>query len=227
MNIIKKSSLFLALSLFVGSVAFAQDKGDGDYRGIEETQDRIETTYMAVYEILDDYPEAEYTYVYEDGSVVEVEIEGIPNNRDAKQLEVHLIDLNELKKDIQNMATRVGVYYVTETAPKPKVGYEDFYENLYRDIEYPEEAENKGVEGTIFVKFVVDTEGMLDYITASEDIETPISFVVDDMKQEAIDAVTKTSGEWTPAKIGGVAVPQLVMVPVQFKLNSPYFRPIF
>lgn len=216
---------FSLLALF-SIPAFAQVERN-DYQEIEKKQDRIENLYVEVYDILEEYPECTYTYVHEDGEVTEVTIDGIPDNRDKKQLEVYLIDLEELKSDIFNLTNRVGIYYVTETEPKPEMGYEDFYTALHSNLTYPSDAESNGVEGTVFVKFIVDHEGNVEHVFADEDIETSFDWVVSDLKKEAKKAIKATSGEWEPAEVGGVPVSQWVMIPVQYKLESPYTRAIF
>jgi TonB family protein len=218
------SNLLAILLLGTFSIStFAQVESD-NYQEIEKKMDRIENLYAEIYEILEEYPESNYTYVREDGKVSEVKVDGIPNERDKKKLELYLIDMEDLKSGISNLTNRVGIYYVTETEPKPEMGYTDFYSELHSNLSYPSEAEDNGVEGTVFVKFIVDPEGNVENVFAVEDIETSFDWVINDLKKEAKMAVKATSGKWEPAKIGGVPVSQWVMIPVQFKLESPYTR---
>jgi len=208
------------------SLPLLAQENENNYLDNEKKQDQIEELYVEAHNIMDDYPEVTYSYVYEDGNVSAVMIEGVSNNRDKEQLEVYLIDMERLKKQLFNLPNRTGVYYVTETSPEPKNGYLDFYSTLQSNLEYPESAEDEGVEGTVFVKFVVDPQGDVAALKATEDIEAPRDWIVQELKQEAKNAVQETSGAWNPATKGGIPVSQWVMVPVQFKLESPYFRPI-
>ncbi len=224
---IKKLLTVLTINFMVCLLAFpvmAQNTYK-NYDEIEQTQDLIEDLYVDIYDIIDEYPDVTYNYVYEDGVVTGVMIEGIPDNRLAKQLELYLIDMDELKRSIYNMSNRTGIYYVTETEPKPSNGYNDFYNQLYNNIAYPEAATDNSVEGTVYVKFVVDHEGRINNILTAEDIEAPGDWIVKEMKKEAREAVKSTSGQWTPARVGEVPVAHWVVLPVQFKLEErPFSR---
>jgi hypothetical protein len=215
-------TLIAFFTLCVSQSAFAQTK---HYDEIEKTQDKIESLYMNVYGIMDLYPGTTYQYIHDGDEVSSITITGIPVEKDKTQLEGYLTELEKLKKDIFNLSNRVGVYYAAETEPKPKTGFDDFYASMQRNLTYPEDAKENGVEGLVFVKFVVDSRGNIGHIVADEDIDTSFNWVVDDMKKEAKAAVKSTSGQWEPAKIGGIPVSQLVVLPVQFKVESPYFIP--
>jgi len=216
--------------LFVGLMVMplqAQKDQKKSYEEIEKRQDDIEQMYMQIYGIIEEYPEATYDYMYDDGEVTAVVVENVPNANDKRQLELYLMDLEDMKKDIFNMTNRVGVYYVAETEPVPKDGYKSFYENLRGLVTYPEQAEDLGVEGTVYVKFVVNDKGDIANVIAAEDIKTDTEWVVESMVAEAKRAVEATSGDWIPAKIAGIPVSHWVVIPVQFKVDSPYYRPLF
>ncbi|MEJ2006487.1 MAG: hypothetical protein P8X57_16355 [Cyclobacteriaceae bacterium] len=59
--------------------AQAQKDQMKSYDEIEKTQDEIESMYMQIYGIIEDYPEATYEYVYDDGEVTGVVVENIAN----------------------------------------------------------------------------------------------------------------------------------------------------
>lgn len=214
----------VAVAVLLMADVRAQDQ-EMTYDEIEKKQDKIEDLHTMIFGIIDAYPDATYRYVYDDGEVTDVVVTNIPDNRDSKQLAVHLIDLEDLKAEIMNLKNRTGVYYVTETEPRPVEGRDEFFRDIQGLIQYPESAESHSVEGTIYVKFVVDSEGNIENIYASENVESPGDWIVQDMKQEAIRAVKATSGDWEPATVGGVPVSDWVVVPVQFKLTSPMFQP--
>jgi hypothetical protein len=217
-------TLIAFFTLYVSQSALAQTK---HYDEIEKTQDKIESLYMNVYGIMDLYPGTTYQYIYDGDEVSRITITGIPVEKDKIQLEGYLTELEKLKNGIFNLSNRVGVYYSTETEPKPKEGFNELYTSLQRNLTYPENAKENSVEGLVFVKFVVDEKGNIDNIVASEDIDTPFDWVIDDMKKEAKAAVKSTSGQWEPAEIGGIPVSKLVVLPVQFKLESPFFIPLY
>ena len=220
----KKLITILLTFLLLGFIS-TQNDDNMSFDEVEKIQDNIEDMYVDIYRIIDKYPAVTYTYVYDNGQATAVNIEGIPENYDKKRLEVYLLDLDNMKHKLADISNRVGIYYMAETEPKPKMGYREFYENLYKSLTYPESATDNGVEGTVFVKFVVEDDGEVDHIIASEDIEAPGEWIVKDMKQEAKKAVKETSGNWEPAKIGGIPVAQWVVLPVQFKIKErPFSR---
>ncbi|NJN25235.1 MAG: energy transducer TonB [Cyclobacteriaceae bacterium] len=198
------------------------------YGEIENTQDKIEDLYLKVYTIVDDYPHMTHEYIYDGDKLTGVRIDGVDNKRAKDQLEIYLVDLENLKRNIYNQSNRFGIYYTTETEPKPKMGYRDFYSELQSNLSYPERAKDNNVEGTVFVKFVVDHNGEISFVKTAEDIEAPMDYIVDAMKEEAKEAVLATSGQWEPAKIGGVPVAEWMLIPVQFKLedNSYFLSPL-
>ena len=218
------SAVFVAL---ITIPLHAQKEDTKTYDEIEKTQDDIENMYMQIYGIMEDYPEATFNYEYNDGDVAGVVVENISDANDQEQLELYLMNLEEMKQDIFNMTNRVGIYYVAETEATPKDGYKEFYNSLRARLIYPEAAKELGVEGTVFVKFVVDDKGDISAIVASENMKTDSDWVVESMIKEAESAVKATSGKWNPATVAGIPVSQWVVVPVQFKLESPYYRPLF
>lgn len=76
-------------------------------------------------------------------------------------------------------------------------------------IVYPPEAEAEGVEGRVFVMFVVDEEGS---VTDAE-VVTSAHPLLD---QAALDAVLKTS--FRPGRHAGQAVPVRMVLPITFAL---------
>lgn len=231
MKVLNIDRIFLLMIFFVlslaGTTTVSAQNNDKTFSEIEKSQDKIEDLYVEVYRIAEKYPEMTYSYVYEDGDATAVKIEGIDDNREKKQLEVYLLDIEDIKSDIYNRSNRTGVYYVAEEEPEPEAGYKTFYNTVQSNLGYPDEAENAGIEGTVFVKFIVNAEGEISAATAAEDLETSRSYLVDDMKKEAVEAVKATSGNWEPATVGGIPVSHYMVIPVQFKIEPPFYGPIY
>lgn len=159
-------ALLMCFTLF--SLQGAYSQREKTYDEIERTQDQIEAKYVEVYGIMDQYPTSTYSYSYDDNGVVtSVLIEGVSVKEDKDRLGTYLVDLERLKTDIANLSNRLGVYYVSETKPEPKDGYRDFYTDLHSNLTYPELAEDRGLEGTVYVKFVVDDDGEIITAVAS------------------------------------------------------------
>src|SRR6186713_957957 len=71
---------------------------------------------------------------------------------------------------------------------------------------YPEEAFNKGIEGTVLVEFVIDTEGRVQ--------KPRVVKSVPGLDQAAIDTVLQW--RFVPAEMDGKAVATKVQTPVAF-----------
>jgi periplasmic protein TonB len=87
----------------------------------------------------------------------------------------------------------------------------EFYKHVMKNLRYPVEARMKGIEGKVFVEFVVNTDGSLEV--------TGISGIGGGCDLEAT-RVVQTSPKWTPGKNKGVAVRQQLTLPITFALNG-------
>jgi len=214
-------SFFLMLLFLAGiSMAALGQNEKNEYSQMERIQDENDFYYMKVYDVIGDYPEFNYKYVYENGDLQKVLISGVSDMNDKKRLEVWLYDLRKNKDLIQNIPTRTGIYYSVDEEAQPKNDLKGIYDKIQNNLMYPDKAEDKGVEGTVYVQFVVDSNGDVVYAQATEDIETPYSASVEAFKKEAIKAVKKTSGEWEPAEVNNVDVASWVVLPVNFDFQK-------
>ena len=104
------------------------------------------------------------------------------------------------------------VYTIVEETAMPRGGWEVFYQHVMTKLKYPLQARRMGVEGKVFVEFVVLTDGSLTDVRVKNGIGAGCD-------AEAVNIV-KTSPLWEPGKNKGVAVKQRVVLPVAFKLNQ-------
>lgn len=81
--------------------------------------------------------------------------------------------------------------------------------SVQSDVVYPEALIRAGIEGRVFVQFVVDEEGIPGDIVV---VRSPHHL----MEQPAIDAVAAAT--FKPGKRDGVAVPVKMSLPITFKL---------
>jgi TonB family protein len=90
-----------------------------------------------------------------------------------------------------------------------------------QNINYPYEARDNNVEGTVVVSFVVEKDGYISNVNLLKDIGSGCGEealrVVNGMN-EALKQVKLT---WTPGKIKGKTVRTQVSFPVKFKLEEP------
>jgi periplasmic protein TonB len=80
---------------------------------------------------------------------------------------------------------------------------------LLKSLQYPSDAQDNGIQGTVVVQFIVDKEGMVSDVQA---ISGP-----DELRKEA-ERVIKKSGKWTPAVQNGRQVKSYKKQPIVFQL---------
>ncbi|MDN4164697.1 energy transducer TonB [Cytophagales bacterium LB-30] len=90
-------------------------------------------------------------------------------------------------------------------------GQGEFNKFLSKNLKYPSQAQRMGIEGVVYVQFVVDKDGTLTDIKVAKGIGAGLD-------EEAI-RVLKQSPKWKPGKQRGRAVRQSMIIPIRFKLN--------
>ncbi len=95
-----------------------------------------------------------------------------------------------------------------EQLPEYRFGLEGLKQYFGKHLVYPKEAKKKGVEGTVFVSFVVDGSGALRNFVVKEGV----GYGCD---EEAIRLLKGTS-PWLPARKEGKAIAMRYVMPVRF-----------
>ena len=209
--------LMMIFSLIV-STASAQD--DMNASQVEEVQKQNMEYLDQIHEIIKDYPAFAYTYDMKNGEVQDVTVTGVKRTIDKKRLEVLLFDLKSNKNMIRNKANQIGVFYSVDEAPEYKDGRDKLQEDLLGNLTYPEDVKDWGLEGTVFVKFVVDENGEIPFATTATNIEPTVDVYLEELRQQAVEAIKATSGNWEPGKIDGEEVSSLAVVPVTFDFRK-------
>ncbi len=103
------------------------------------------------------------------------------------------------------------VFLVVEQQPQFPGGMEALAKFLQKEVKYPEIARKAGVEGKVFVQFVVGNDG------AIRDVEV-VRGIGGGCDEEAIRLV-KSMPKWIPGKQNGRAVAVRFSMPITFKLR--------
>ena len=90
-------------------------------------------------------------------------------------------------------------------------GERALYQSINEKLQYPDLAKQNGIEGKLYVTFIVTKEGNVD----SVHVDHGIGFGCD---EEAI-RVIKLTPKWTPGKKNGVPVNVRISIPIVFKLD--------
>lgn len=124
---------------------------------------------------------------------------------DTKVEEITIVHVEEPKEDIHQIFT------VVEENAQPKGGMAAFYSYVGKTLKYPAQARRMGIEGKVFVQFVIERDGSLTDVTFIKGIGAGCD-------EEAV-RVVKSSPPWTPGKQRGKPVRQRYVVPITYKLQ--------
>lgn len=103
------------------------------------------------------------------------------------------------------------IFTIVEESASPVDGYPVIYEYIAKNINYPQEARSKGVEGKVFIEFVVNVDGTLSDFVALKGIGSGCD-------EEALRVLQSSTIAWTPGKQQNKAVKQRMVMPINFQL---------
>ncbi|MBX2964556.1 MAG: energy transducer TonB [Cyclobacteriaceae bacterium] len=123
---------------------------------------------------------------------------------DTKVEEIVIAPVEE-KEDVDQ------IFLVVEETATPKGGMSAFYKYVGDKMKYPAQARRMGVEGKVFVEFVINRDGSITDVKAIKGIGAGCD-------EEAV-RVVQSAPPWNPGKQRGKPVRQRYVVPITFKLG--------
>jgi protein TonB len=121
------------------------------------------------------------------------------------------IDIKDDKPQVIEQPKEAEIFTVVEENPQFPGGDAELYKFLHESIKYPEEAKELGIQGRVFVNFVVETDGSVSNVKVLRGIGGGCD-------EEAI-RVVKSMPRWTPGKQRGIPVRVSYNLPIKFTLN--------
>jgi protein TonB len=103
------------------------------------------------------------------------------------------------------------IFTIVEESAEPEGGMAAFYKYVQKNMRYPNQAKRMGIEGRVYVQFVVGKDGTIMDVQAVKGIGAGCD-------DEAV-RVVQGSPKGTPGKQRGRAVKQRIILPITFKLN--------
>lgn len=103
------------------------------------------------------------------------------------------------------------IFSVVEESAAPNGGMPAFYKYVGDKMKYPNQAKRMGVEGRVFVEFVVNRDGSIVDVKAIKGIGAGCD-------EEAV-RVVQSAPPWKPGKQRGKPVRQKMVIPIIFKLG--------
>jgi len=123
-----------------------------------------------------------------------------------EELEVDIIDYQEEEEQDDDF-----VFQRVEKMPQFPGGYSELAKYLAQHLHFPEVAQENGIQGRVFVKFVVDREGQIGNIEILKGVDRFLD-------KEAV-RVVKNMPLWSPGEQRGRPVNVSCNLPITFALQ--------
>lgn len=114
--------------------------------------------------------------------------------------------------EAQENQDKNGIYSIVEEMPEYPGGDKALRNEIAEKIKYPEEARKKGIQGKVFVTFVVDEQGAVTNVKIARGVDPSLD-------NEALRVIS-TLKTWKPGKEKGKAVKVAFTVPINFALGD-------
>ncbi len=216
-DLTKKSGLFLnigfVISLLLVIVAFEwKSYDDGEIMDLGSVNDDFEE--LAEIPLTEQPPPPP-------PKIQQPEIIEIPDEEEIEEeieldLDVEITEDTEIEEVIfEEPEEEEDVEQIFEIVESPATfpgGVQAFYQYVQKNMKYPAQARRMGVEGRVFVRFVVGKDGSITDVEVMRGIGAGCD-------EEAV-RVLKNSPKWNPPKQRGRPVKQRMVLPITFKLNN-------
>lgn len=219
-NLENKKSLFIQIGLIVallvclGAMEWTSgQKKDSAFAGM--TEEAIEEEQIPVTEETppEEMPPPEVTVtdlfeIVEDDVVIdnEVRFEDDETSED-KNVEIYAPVLQAEEEEVEE-----EIFVIVEDMPKFKGGdINTFREWVQKRVRYPELAAENGIQGRVFITFVVETNGNVSNVSISRSVDA----LLDEAAKEAVAA----SPKWEPGMQRGRPVRVRYSIPIIFQLQ--------
>ena len=139
----------------------------------------------------------------------DVEVEDIEINADVDQNEVieEYVAPEIEEEDIQE----AEIFTIVEEMPDFPGGTQKLADYLAKNIKYPQMARESGIQGRVFINFVVEPDGSISNVNVMRSLGGGCD-------EEAV-RVVKSMPKWKPGKQRGKPVRVSYILPVNFKLQ--------
>lgn len=135
----------------------------------------------------------------------EIQVKFDAEASEETKVEEIVIHAEEPKEEVDE------VFTIVEESAGPKGGWSVWNKYLVDKVKYPAQARRMGVEGKVFVEFVVGKDGSITEAKVIKGIGAGCD-------EEAL-RVVQAAPAWTPGKQRGKPVRQKMVLPITFKLG--------
>lgn len=132
------------------------------------------------------------------------------NRRKDKKKHEAKSAVNQVKQENQDGGSDY-VYMTVEEMPEFPGGVNELVSFVARNLKYPSEAQRKGIQGKVFVGFVVEKDGSVGNVRVVDGVDF-------DLDAEAV-RVVRLLPKWHPGKVKGEAVRVSYTIPINFRFR--------
>lgn len=136
----------------------------------------------------------------------------------ALSLLAGIVTMQSCEREKQQIKPLEGQDLAKLTKSPEYIGKGGLVNFMAENVVYPADAKEKGIEGKVMVKFVVDEQGKVKDAHVISKAVHPL------LSQAALDAVSKMP-DWQPGEIDGKPVPVCYILPVLFQLPEESNEP--
>ncbi|AHM59376.1 TonB family protein [Flammeovirgaceae bacterium 311] len=117
--------------------------------------------------------------------------------------------------DFENATEETPLYTVVEKMPEPEGGLTALYEVISKNMQYPAEVRKRGIQGKVFVRFVVTAQGKVESVEVIKGLDPALD-------KEAVRMIKLSEEQpgWVPGQEQGERVDVQLVQPVWFKLEA-------
>lgn len=105
------------------------------------------------------------------------------------------------------------VFQFAEKMPEFKGGMDAMFKYIQSKLEYPKYEKDKGIQGNVYVRFVVENDGRITRPEIMKSVEGSKNF------DKEVLRIINSMPLWTPGENNGTKVPVYMTLPFQFKLK--------
>lgn len=120
-------------------------------------------------------------------------------------------------------------FKIIEEPAMPDGGYAGLYKYLGKKLKYPKKARKNGIEGKVYVQFVITEDGSVDQYSVKALLKEDIKgsggsiFKANEMPQnkelnDEAERVIREMPDWSPPMHDGKPTRQRIIMPINFKL---------
>ncbi len=148
---------------------------------------------------------AEVINIVDDDVEIEDEMD-IDDVEADQETEVAIVEIQEEEEEEE-----AEVFFIVENMPEFPGGDVALRKHIAQNVVYPEIAKENGLQGKVFVQFVINQKGEVENVKIARGVDPTLD-------KEAI-RVVQTLPKWKPGSQRGKPVKVSYTVPINFQLN--------